>query len=492
MELMFKEGKYYKPYSGSGRPVEMTDVKMIGIFVESGLTIPEALIAIQESKDNAIISNSLNALGIDIATQKKEIIQKYQPLKNFLIVKNNVSQASIVYYRNQTNTMTVCSAAVFDSKYAKQVLEEFELEALSTFHDEMSRLIDTKDCTRVPITQSLDICFNTGSNIQTITTSNDPHPACIEGINKFSLTIIPFKYQECIFTQINKPLQDFLKRTEHHEYLCAILWSHFIGNLLPYVLYLRGDGGDGKTSFINMLGKLARSYANFDGGDRFNYFNMFGKSIIGLNENESSKLMQNRVVKSITGGNNVQVEGKGKNSFSGQVRGLIIIDSNYDLELLGREDEKRRLRYFVVKPINKTVDHVTIAQDTFIDQLGETPNEFLNYCRVCYTSFNILGSGGLIQQTPNHEEIFSELTDSLQEHKFKEFYKANIERTHILNGKCESVDILLALEKKFPKDPYVQRNFKKYLEVHYGIKPSGKYFLGLSKFDKELQEAMPK
>jgi len=202
--------------------------------------------------------------------------------------------------------------------------------------------------------------------------------------------------------------------------------------------------------------------------------------------------MQNRVVKSITGGNNVQVEGKGKNSFSGQVRGLIIIDSNYDLELLGREDEKRRLRYFRVNAINKTVNHVTIAQDTFIDQLGQTPNEFLNYCRTCYENLNIIGSGGLIQETPNHEEIFKELTDSLQEHKFADFYKQNISKTYILSGKCESVDILLALEKKFPKDPYVQRNFKKYLEVQYGIKPSGKYFLGLSKFDKDLQDAMPK
>jgi len=443
-------------------------------------------------KEVALLNAEDRGCELSISTQKIEVIKKYQPLKNFLIVRNIVSQASIVYYRNNTHTMVVCSSAAFDGRYAKQVLEEFELEALNTYHDEMSKLIDPKDCTRVPIFQSLDVCFNTGSNIPVINTTNDPHPACVEGVSKFSLTIIPYVHQKCTFSQLNEPLKDFLIRTEHHEYLCAILWSHFIGNLLPYVIYLRGDGGDGKTSFINMLGKLAKSYANFDGGDRFNYFNMFGKSIIGLNENESSKLMQNRVVKSITGGNNVQVEGKGKNSFSGQVRGLVVIDSNYDLELLGREDEKRRLRYFRVKPINKTVNHVTIAQDTFIEQLGETPQEFLNYCRVCYENLNIPGSGGLIKETPNHNEVFTELTDSLQEHKFAEFYRHNIAKNYILEGKCESIDILLALEKKFPKEPFVQRNFKKYLETHYGIKPSGKYFIGLSKFDKELQEAMPK
>ena len=496
MELMKKDGKYYKKHIGAGRHQELTDQKLITLLMTAGFSIEDAMNRMVKAKEQAIDYSEINSKNseeaYDISTLKIDVIKKHNIFKNFLIVKNEVSQSSVVYYRNDTNTTSVCSAAAFDSRFAKNILEEFELDVLNDFHSELSRLIDPKDWTRVSIFQSLDVCLNIGRDIKTISTTFDPHPACVQGIDKFSLTIIPYSQKDITFVALNPYLQDFLRRTEHHTYLCAILWSHFIGNLLPYVIYLRGDGGDGKTSFINMLGKLARSYANFDGGDRFNYFNMFGKSIIGLNENESSKLMQNRVVKSISGGNSVQIEGKGKNSYSGQVRGLIIIDSNYDLELLGRQDEKRRLRYFRITVIDKTLNPITISQDTFIELLGQTPNEFLNYCRVCYEKLNIPGSGGLIQDTPNHDQIFTELTDSLQEHKFAEFYKHNIEKTHILEGKCESVNILLALEKKFPKDPYVQRNFKKYLETHYKIKPSGKYFIGLSKFDKELQEAMPK
>lgn len=490
MQLILKKGKYYIKHVGPGRPKEITEAAVMIDLLKSGSKPTEVQEIVNNLFQNAEVIEEPDF--IDIAAVKTDVIKKHNILKNFLIVRNEVSQSSVVYYRNNINTMSVCSAAALDSRFIKTVLEEFEEDALEDFHQELSRLIDPKDNTRVSVLQSIDVCLNVAKNIKTITTAFDPHPACIQGISKFSLTVIPYIQNVSTFCDLNPYLQDFLERTEHHEYLCAILWSHFIGNLLPYVIYLRGDGGDGKTSFINMLGKLARSYSNFDGGDRFNYFNMFGKSIIGLNENESSKLMQNRVVKSISGGNSVQIEGKGKNSYSGQVRGLIMIDSNYDLELLNREDEKRRLRYFRVKALNRAIDSPIIAQDTFIDLLSQTNNEFLNYCRICYENLNIPNSGGLIQKTPNHDQIFIELTDNIQEHKFAEFYKYNIEKTHILEGKCESVDILLALEKKFPKDPYVQRNFKKYLETHYNIKPSGKYFVGLSKFDEELQNALPK
>lgn len=490
MRLILKNGKYYEKKVGSGRPKEYNEASLMIELLKNGSNPSN----VQEEVKNLLLSaedDNTDSLGVDISTLKLEIIQKYDIFKNFFIVENEVSQSSVVYYKNEINTSTVCSAAAFDSKFAKPILEKYEKDNLDDFHKELARLIDPKDWTRVPVLQSLDTCLNVSKNLKTIVTSGDPHPAVIEGLDKFSLSIIPYVYHKYSFKDLNKPLQDFLERTEYHEYLCAVLWSHFIGNLLPYVIYLRGDGGDGKTSFINMLGKLTKSYSNFDGGDRFNYFNMFGKSIIGLNENESSKLMQNRVVKSITGGNSVQIEGKGKNSYSGQVRGLIIIDSNYDLELLGREDEKRRLRYFRVSPLMSQDGFIKMSQDKFLEVLGSTPNEFLNYCRECYEELEIKGSGGLIKETPNHNTIFTELTDNIQEHKFAEFYRQNISKNYVLEGKCESLEILLALEKRFPKDTYVQRNFKKYLESHYGIKPSGKYFIGLSKHDKELIEALP-
>ena len=162
--------------------------------------------------------------------------------------------------------------------------------------------------------------------------------------------------------------------------------------------------------------------------------------------------------------------------------------------MLNREDEKRRLRYFRVAALDKTVNPITISQDTFIELLGSTPNEFLNYCRVCYETLNIVGSGGLIEKTPNHDQIFAELTDPLQEHKFDEFFKQNVDKFYYIeqDAKCDSVEIMVLLEKKFPKDQFVQRNFKKYLEGKYNVKVHGKSFIGLKKGNKELQEAMPK
>lgn len=498
MELIRKGDKFFKKHIGGGRPKEITEAELMMDLLKNGCEPNILREEVARIFENArCVSEDT---GLDISTQKMEVAKQFNPFQNFIRIDNYTNNSQVIYYQKETETELVCSAAVFDSRVLKPILEKYDPELLENLHKNMAKLISPKDWTQVSILQSLDVCFNLSLMTETIRKGNvsqDPHPAIVQGIDKFSLVIIPYMNLECSFEHLNKPLQDFLERTSHHEHLCAILWSHFIGNLLPYVIYLRGDGGDGKTSFINMLGKLARSYANFDGGDRFNYFNMFGKSIIGLNENESSKLMQNRVVKSISGGNLVQVEGKGKNSFSGQIRGLIMIDSNYDLELLGREDEKRRLRYFRVQPITKDKDFVTIAQDEFVTQLGSTPNEFLNYCRKCYEKLSIQGSGGLIQETPNHLEVFSELTDTVQEHKFAEFYKNYISKQYHLEheGKCESVYIILELQKKFPKEPYVVRNFKKYLESKYDVKPNGKYFIGLVKTndrDKQIEEAMPK
>lgn len=492
--LSQKEGKIYDARNSSAKKKILTDDELFLLLKHQGIPIAQ----IEEKVQTLKIEAQQASKPISLSEVKVKIAKEMNPFKNLFIVTNITNRSDVVYYRNGTDTETVCSLDAFDSRMLRSILRRYEPDFLDELHQNMANAISPKDWTLISDLQVLDICLNTGifnNTVQKMTVKSDMHPAVVSGSETLSLTTIPYSYQENInLDNLHIYLKDFLSRVEHHEYLCALLYSHFLGNLLPYVIYLRGEGGDGKTSFVSMLGRLARSFATFDSSERFNYFNMYGKSIIGLNENESSKLMQSRVLKSISGGNYVQIEGKGRNSFAGQVRGLVIVDSNYDLELIGREDEKRRLRYFKVSRIVKSSDFVTVSQDYFVDKMLSTSNEFLNYCRQWYEQLQIPGSHGLISANPNHDETFQELVDVLQEHRFSEFYRSYIQKRFIFKPeeKCNSVEILTELERRYPRDPYVVRNFKKYFEVHHNVKCSGKYFVGLCKYNKELQDAMPR
>ena len=488
-----REGKIYD-LRNTGRRKYFTDDELFLFLKHKGVPIPkieESIKVLKEEADKASKPGEVSKVKIEIASEMN-------PFRNIVIITNVTERSDVVYYKNGNITEVISSLSAFDSRLLRNILRVYEPDFLDGLHYRMASAISPKDWTLISDIQVLDICFNVGilnTTVERITVRSDMHPAILEHLNKMCLVTIPFKLQEGVGLQDLHPyLRDFLERVEYHEYLCAILYSHFCGNLLPYVVYLKGNGGDAKTSFISMLGRLTRSIATFDGSDRFNYFNMYGKSILGLSENESTKLMENKVVKSVTGGNYVPIEGKGRNSFNGQVRGLILVDSNYDLELLGKEYEKRRLRYFRVQPLVKSHDFVEVLQEYFIDQMLTTSNEFLNYCRQWYEKLQIVGSHGLVQTLPNHEEIFQELIDVVQEHKFGEFYRNFICRKYIIceGSKCESLEILTEIERRFPREPFIIRNFKKYLESNYSIKISGKFFIGIKRYNKELEDDMPK
>ena len=502
MFLKFNNGKFYNKNKKGSKALSDEDILQEVLLRDEDLSIKAARQELIELKEVARkVSNDGEE---DTDNLIEAIILEAQPLKNFFIV-SVIGSNTLVYYRstelvkgvNITSIHGVCTLGAFDNpRFALEYLCKYEADLLQTLYIKLSPFSGKKRLANVSLEDTVTTIINTTHpqlTLPRIKLDNDPQTVGLEGLCEFALSTIPYKKQDVVFTDLAKTMQSFLSRVEHHQYLCAIIWSHLIGNMLPYVNYMRGFGGDGKTGFILYLGQLTKSFASFDANTTFNYYNMFGKAIISIEENTTTHLMQNKVLKSITGGNLVQIEGKNKDAFTSQIRGLLFVDSNYDLECANTADERRRLRFFRVKPI-VDLDNNTMSLQMYLNDLKTTNNEFLNYCRQCFDILEVKNSGGLIQKTPNHDSVFESMRDLVQDSVFADFYKKYVEPKYEIckDSECDMTDILINLTKQFSKDKFAKNNFKQWLRSEHNVLCDGRLFLGMKeKKQQSIDEVMP-
>ena len=301
-------------------------------------------------------------------------------------------------------------------------------------------------------------------------------PASIEGSNVVAFYEIPYKEENVSINNLNGYLNELLLRIDNHKHLCAIIWGSLTGKAYPYIVYLVGTGGDGKTSFINMLIKLVNgSAANFQSGSDFSGGNMYGKAIIQVAENTNPYLLHDSQLKNITGGGLVNINRKNRDAFSAHFKTLVIADSNIHLEVDGDPSEQRRLRYHEVLPPN-LIDGETISPDEYVALLNSTSNEFLNYCRICFEELKT--QFGLIELPKNNKEILSKLYNSGNGSKFKKFLNSFPENEFGVNNYCNRNEIVDELEKKYPSIKNIRMLFEKYLRNKHQVKIVGEKYLG--------------
>lgn len=304
---------------------------------------------------------------------------------------------------------------------------------------------------------------------------SEMHPVTVEGCKVVSLIKIPYVKQNVVKTDLNARLVDLLDHITNHEYLCAIIWGALNGIHYPYLVYLKGHGGDGKSSFIAMLGKLFKnSIATFQEKDKFSNRNMYNKGIINIAETTNPYLLSKSIIKSITGGNYVNIESKGKDGFNGQIMGLMIADSNVNLSLLGEDFESRRLRYYEV--VRREIKE-KLGKQKYLEEISSTPNEFLNYCRQCYDKYSTIE--GLIKPEPNQEEILLRFQDPTIKTKFNKFIEKRYKNTIFQQDlKIDRGEVNLVLMEAFPRDEFVISNFERYLKYNHKVEVEGAFYLG--------------
>ncbi len=477
-ELMInKRGEYCKKLLGAGRPKVMDDDSAIyEIKTMYKVSWEEAAVLLQQAKENAqnkYQQSASDEISIDNLIKEAKIFDK------FLIVKNIVTGSAAVYYDKDTNGRDFVSTLVdFDAETIENYLSLNQRGLLTKICEFLKPVLNPKKT--ISNKDMLDACINVlnpKDTLPVLEISVDPHPASVEGTEVFSVLTIPFTPKIAALGDLNPFLAEFLGRVSSHEHLCAVLWTNLIGLKTPYVIYLQGSGGDGKSGFIEMLKILVRgSYSSFD-MERFNGYNMYNKSLLVLNENNSINIMQNRIVKEVSGGDNMKIEGKGKNAFTGSIRGQIIIISNNQPKIQGVENEKRRLRYHTVKS-HKLNNSEVLLPDRYIKELTSTPNEFLNYCKQCYLLHK--NSQGGVEEPENYQEILESLRDQeVAEINDKILLKMSESFEFDEQGKILTVEVIKYVKDVDKANKFAVSNFETYLEADFGVKKEGKYYKGI-------------
>lgn len=416
--------------------------------------------------------------------QRDKAIIEMNPFKNFSVLHNTLTNSFIVYYDDGDKKFPVCPLSEFDKKQVNTILSQESPEYFNQMTSELQYLINPKDPIKISVLEVIDFCFNLlkpSSNMKRTKIDSEIHPVVVQGCKVPALKTIPFKEQEVTIDSLHPLLKEFLTRVSNHENMCANLWTNLIGVKTPVLIYLKGIGGDGKSQFVKMLGNLcAGMVCNYDWSERFNYFNMFSKALIVMNENKMPNILQHTVLKSITGGDFVQIEAKGKAAFSAEVRGQLIVVANDNLKVFGTPDEARRLRYYEVSPLTIS-DDSKINPDEYVKIIGSTPNEFLNYLRICYEKHKT--ETGAVKQPDNHIETLKSLRDPEIQAKYEEVITALTKGPFTLtpNGSISTIEVIKVVKKIDKNNKYAVENFETLARLDHGIVKNLNVYTGIQK-----------
>jgi len=423
------KGQYCERLSGAGRPWPLTDEEIISRITlkDDSLSRKEAVKIMEEAKrkaDNFVKEEvNLDDLALDAC-------KSINPFKNIKVYRS--PQKDLIVHESDKGITILGKLEILTAKYLSTFLATTEPELYEQIVSELPKYINPKSPMKVTALECIQLCINLLKpeiNLPRINIEvEDLHPATVEGCDVVSLKKIPFSQKDVTFTDLNPYLQEFLKRVENHEHLCAIIWGQLTGKKWPYICYLYGKKGrEGKSAFINMIGSLS-SNETLEKDSRFSLFPLYGKSFITVPENDKARLVSSSIVKAMTGNSPLKLEEKGKTSFTGRILGTILVDANVPPKISGKDFEIDRLRFFNVRHHGLSNDE-RMEVSKYETEIKSTPNEFLNYCRQCYKQLRT--PGDMLKEPSNHQELMESLEDVLQDYLYSEALEKTIKKLSV-------------------------------------------------------------
>ncbi|WP_186648950.1 DUF5906 domain-containing protein [Fluviispira vulneris] len=378
-------------------------------LIDAGVTIeeiPEALNALASACSKKFTDNS-----DDIENEILEIINNNKSImSDYRLVKIRGQLETFTYFYNGRIARLI-QAGVPKTQEWVEILRNSKPRELAAVHKQLAHKINPKrpnavtiECTaeRIINQLSIDMYMDEDAFLEL---EQAPRPVSLSTDDILSSQKIDYSPNDN--PQLNPTLQELLSRCTDSEYLCAILWLMFCGKKTPYVVYLYGEGGEGKSSFTGFLTRMLGEAitATFDSNNNFSNIGMFNKALILLSENVNCRLLQKSEVKALTGDSYVSIEPKGKDRFSAKLSGLLMVDSNTLPLLEGENYEFRRLRLFRFSQFKCNTE---IDKETYENMLSENFNDFLNHCRICYEK---LGGANTVPASPAQIAEFGSLKD---------------------------------------------------------------------------------
>ena len=116
------------------------------------------------------------------------------------------------------------------------------------------------------------------------------------------------------------------------EFIGAAI-SNVLGAYFKKAIFLRGAGNCGKSQYILLLSHLL-SLRYFGSASleslesRFGKYTLYNRRVVGDPDIKFMKIAELETFKKITGGDNIEIESKGKNGFTYRYRGLLLFGCN--------------------------------------------------------------------------------------------------------------------------------------------------------------------
>ena len=161
----------------------------------------------------------------------------------------------------------------------------------------------------------------------------------------------------------SSPLFDeFIGRCSNGKALMAFIWSLFIGSSdRQQYVWIKGDGGDGKSSLASFLAKLLgnsytaeRAAGSFE--NRFYTYGFIGKRLAVYSDTNCSGFVKSGLFKELSGGDYIKVEPKGEKAYTVKIDCKFMFLSNTLPEISTQKADQRRIILVEVKPIKVKPD----------------------------------------------------------------------------------------------------------------------------------------
>lgn len=195
--------------------------------------------------------------------------------------------------------------------------------------------------------------------------------------------------------QLGTPIphwREFLSRISDPYAFMAWTWSLFSGEKQSrQVCWITGGGNDGKSTvanvYIHFLQGISTSFSfRSSKENQFTGSKFFRKRLVVVPDVKNEFILENDLVFQVTGGDTIDIEQKGRDSFSSKVNAHFFMASNFSPVIdVYSKAYKSRLLYFKVKPVKATENESEIFSDCrFEEKLKEEFYAYLAHCEKAY------------------------------------------------------------------------------------------------------------
>ena len=188
--------------------------------------------------------------------------------------------------------------------------------------------------------------------------------------------------------------------------------------------WLYGEGNDSKSSIVRVFKELlgdtfrTSSSLNEKVNGRFWLENKMDANLIVFNDVNNPSLVQNEIIKGITGGDTMDIERKGTSALTKKLNCKVLMTANKKPKIKLRESDLRRALFCGISKYEKPEGTEDISEAEVTGLFMSEARVFINYCANYYTE--VLGGKNKIPEPDNARELAlmkdGDLEDAIERH----------------------------------------------------------------------------